>query len=210
MTRSESPVTASVNLYSRRILKETSHYSTIKTDSYAKLILVITDVTTLYNNVSRHDGTEACLKLFQGKQVSISAQTRCKVIWLTLTINNFTQNPTNYARRSYDSILKEVNPPSTLFPHAYSYSPLTLLNLSQLQLLPPTPNPSRFHSLSFALSLCPIGLSNHTVLQKEKSTNKPTNGLSVNCLLYCRNKLTSVGKCLCLLIVAATSLLLKD
>lgn len=147
---------------------------------------------------------------FKESKSAFQPKHAARVIWLTLTINNFTQNPTNYARRSYDSILKEVNPPSTLFPHAYSYSPLTLLNLSQLQLLPPTPNPSRFHSLSFALSLCPIGLSNHTVLQKEKSTNKPTNGLSVNCLLYCRNKLTSVGKCLCLLIVAATSLLLKD
>lgn len=124
-------------------------------------------------------------------------------------------SPSATLPRSYDSVLKEVNPPSAHLLHTYSHSPLTRLNLSQLLLLSPLPHSQQIlqdaaASLLHSFSPCPIGLRNHTSLQKEKSRNKPTNGVSVNCLLYCRNKLTSVRKHFYLLIIAARSLLLKD
>lgn len=134
-----------------------SLYNTIKTN-YAKLTLVIMGVTRLYNRISCQDGTEVCLKPFQGKRVSIPPKDTATVNLFTLTICTFTQNPTNYAQRSHDTILKEVNPPSTQFSHIHSYKPLTLLNLLQLHLLHTPPfsvSSIRCHSLPFALSSVP-------------------------------------------------------
>lgn len=98
-------------------------------------------------------------------------------------------------------------PTHTVPWHAWTYPSCHLSSPS-----PFSTNLLGCRSLSSALPLspCPIGLCNYTSLQKEKSRNKPTNGLSVNCLLYGRNKLPSVRKHLYLLIIAARSLLLRD
>lgn len=71
-----------------------------------------------------------------------------------------------------------------------THNPLTLLDLFQLHLLHTPPfsvSSLRCHSLFFAFS-CPIELHNYTSFQKEKSTNKHTNGLQMIQLLYCRKK----------------------
>lgn len=61
MTRSESPVTASVNLYSQMMLLLTN-LTTMQSSFQPK------DMTRLYNNISRHNDIEDCLRLFPKKK----------------------------------------------------------------------------------------------------------------------------------------------
>ena len=152
----------------------TSHCSTTKTVNYTKLILLITDVTRQYSNISRHDGGEACLKFFQGKKSQQFRPNTLPKLFGSPSPSTTLPQTLPITVEDHTIVLwkksTHLQPCSRMATHRAPW-PCWTYPSCNFSSSPFSRNPLRFCSLSFALSPCPTGLSNTTSLQKEKSTN---------------------------------------